>query len=225
VNPAVRHSEIVFPGAQRLVHAVVPETARRFVGGVVSRHKTGRCRQELRFCRFLQEERLHARMRNRLADGEHAVAPQDHGFGRAERIGDAIGERAAADEIGLCEERHFVTETGAEAVRDPHGFGGTGIGRDVTWMAPYDRLRVGPPAVDRQMHRRFQRRPAVSGALHAVAVELDEFIFRHQPERTPRRDQDSLAARNACADMAEAFHDAEMMQHAAARQHVAAQLT
>ncbi len=91
-------------------------------------------------------------------------------------------------------------------------------------MPACDRHHVGAAAIDRKMHRGFERRAAVACDLPAIRIELDQLRFADQAKRLPGRDQDALSAHDAGADMAEAFHDAEMREHAAGGEHLGAQL-
>ncbi len=88
-------------------------------------------------------------------------------------------------------------------------------------MAARDRHHVRAAAVDRKMHRHFDRRIGGARALCAVELELDQVDLACEPERAARRDQDAVLA-DARADMAKTFGNAEMGEHAAGGDHLGA---
>src|SRR5215467_16032295 len=117
-----------------------------------------------------------------------------------------------------------MAKVGAEAVRDPQRLARAGKGCDMARMPARDRHHVGAAAIDRKVHRGFERRAAVARHLLAIGIELDQLRFADQAERLPGRDQDALSARDAGADVAESFDNAEMREHPAGSKYLGAQL-
>jgi hypothetical protein len=75
------------PRPDRLVHAVVAMPARRAFRREVPWLESRRLRHQLQLAGLFQKERLHAGMRDRLPDCQHAARLQDDSLRIAERVG------------------------------------------------------------------------------------------------------------------------------------------
>lgn len=215
---------IILEGANRLVNAVVAVTA----FGLLGRHVLG-CEscpegQQLHLGGFFEEQGLNGCMGGGLADGEHAIGAQDHGFHIAECGCDSTAKGHVLDEEGLGVDVDLMAKIGAKTVSDAQFLCRAGKRGYVAGVAAGNGLNVLAGLVDSNVHRDFEWRTAAAGYLLARCVEFAQQLFGDEPQGHARRHEDAVGARDAGADVTEALDNSEVTHDAAGTHHFGPEL-